>query len=295
MHEDVPIDTHVLSYLLAAPQGDSDSVLRSSASMDDQVRDMATTTRFQSPRSWEDDESLTVDTPPRPVSSKPTPTAQPSISHAIKSFEEIVALSPNGGIPSRGVFKGPCASASQNFWSYPDTDTTKEEDFLDPAHAAPGFDSRTDTLLCNSIDNSTTPGSPQSVNVPLSPHGEHSPAMGRDGSRPLPPVSPSWYHGGGWGLIPVPERAQRHPFAEGFEPPRWRMISVHVLLCVIAYPLLLICTVVATKGKTLFWTRLVVGLGCGIVGFCLGLSLLALGKAFFEAASEWLSVAWWYF
>ena len=66
---------------------------------------------------------------------------------------------------------------------------------------------------------------------------------------------------------------------------------IHVLMCVVAYPLLTITTVVATKGKTLFWTRFVVGLGCGIVGFALGLSLLALGKAFLEAASKWLSVA----
>jgi hypothetical protein len=34
-------------------------------------------------------------------------------------------------------------------------------------------------------------------------------------------------------------------------------------------------------------TRLIVSLGCGLVGFWLALSLLALGKAYLEAASEY--------
>jgi len=174
--------------------------------------------------------------------------------------------------------------------------TAKQEDRIlndaidNPSDPSPGLDSRTESILGNGTDDPGTLGSPQIVNVPLSPHRGPSPRMGRGGSGSSPPVFPPWYRSGGRGLIPVPERAERHPFAESFEPPRWRMISVHLLLCVIAYPLLLITTVVATKGKTLFWTRLVVGLGCGIVGFTLGLSLLALGKAFFEAASKWLDV-----
>ena len=63
---------------------------------------------------------------------------------------------------------------------------------------------------------------------------------------------------------------------------------IHVLMCVIAYPLLTITAVMA-KGKTLFWARFIVGVGCGIVGFGLGWSLKALGKAFLEAASKLLT------
>ena len=56
-------------------------------------------------------------------------------------------------------------------------------------------------------------------------------------------------------------------------------------MCVIAYPLLMIIAAVA-GGRALFWTRFVVALGCGILGFGLGFGLMAPGKAFLEAASK---------
>lgn len=81
---------------------------------------------------------------------------------------------------------------------------------------------------------------------------------------------------------------RRHPFAKNFELPHWKRILVHVLLCLVAYPLLTVFTIIA-RDRPLFWTRLIVGLGCGVVGFSLGLSLLGLGKAFLEAASTYMS------
>lgn len=82
----------------------------------------------------------------------------------------------------------------------------------------------------------------------------------------------------------LPHAKKTHPFAQGFESPNWRLLAVHTFLCIIAYPILLFVVFVA-RDKALFWTRFVVSMGCGITGFCLGLSLLQLGKSFLEAAS----------
>ncbi|KAL0961471.1 hypothetical protein HGRIS_006415 [Hohenbuehelia grisea] len=81
-----------------------------------------------------------------------------------------------------------------------------------------------------------------------------------------------------------PQRTRRHPFAQWFEPPDWRWILLHVLLCLVAYPSLWLFVFLA-KNKSLFWTRAFVGVGCGIVGFWLGWSLINLGRAFVEAAA----------
>ncbi|KAF9268361.1 hypothetical protein L218DRAFT_854066 [Marasmius fiardii PR-910] len=85
--------------------------------------------------------------------------------------------------------------------------------------------------------------------------------------------------------IPSPSKGRRHPYASnGFEPPQWKKIIFHVFLCAVSYPFLLLVTVLA-KGRTLFWCRVIVGIGCGLVGVSLGLSLLELAKAFLEAAT----------
>ncbi|KAL0949830.1 hypothetical protein HGRIS_009865 [Hohenbuehelia grisea] len=81
-----------------------------------------------------------------------------------------------------------------------------------------------------------------------------------------------------------PPPAREHPFSKSFEPPDWRLLVLHVAACVLAYPILLIFVLIA-KEKSLFWTRFIVSCGCGAVGFCLGLSLLNLGKSFLEAAT----------
>jgi len=265
---------------------------------------MTTTARFQSLRSWDDDESPTHPSP-RFMLSKPTPivtTRRGFESYPLQSFEEIVAVSPNRRISTQDAPKGPRAlSFRRSFGDYGDTDGEfrgKQDRILnnsvrDPSHvAAAKWHSRTDSVASSSTgDKSALLGSPQSINfVPFSPYKDSpSPGMGQGGIGPSPPVSPPWYRDS---VIPGRKRAKRHPFSESFEPPRWRIILIHVLMCIVAYPLLTITAVVATKGKTLFWTRLIVGLGCGIVGFALGLSLLALARAFLEAASKRLGVPW---
>ena len=83
----------------------------------------------------------------------------------------------------------------------------------------------------------------------------------------------------------LPKPVKRHPFAQGFEPPDWRMLILHTVLCVTAYPILLIFATIAYN-KTLFWTRFLVGGGCGLVGVSLGLSLITLGRSHLEAASK---------
>ncbi|KAJ7087271.1 hypothetical protein B0H15DRAFT_843326 [Mycena belliarum] len=86
----------------------------------------------------------------------------------------------------------------------------------------------------------------------------------------------------------VPQSPRRHPFANGFEAPEWLFIVIHVFLCVAAYPVLLLFVVIGNH-RTLFWSRLAVGMGCGAVGVTLGLSLTRLGQRFLEAAT-WATV-----
>ncbi|KAJ7122886.1 hypothetical protein C8R44DRAFT_156846 [Mycena epipterygia] len=82
----------------------------------------------------------------------------------------------------------------------------------------------------------------------------------------------------------LPKPPRRHPFARGFEAPEWRFIVIHVAFCVLAYPVLMAFVAIANH-KTIFWSRVVVGVGCGALGVALGLSLSRLGQRFFEAAT----------
>ncbi|KAG7096538.1 hypothetical protein E1B28_003965 [Marasmius oreades] len=87
--------------------------------------------------------------------------------------------------------------------------------------------------------------------------------------------------------FPSPSKARRHPIpfaSKGFEPPEWKKIILHVFLCVVSYPFLLLVIAIANE-RTIFWCRTIVGIGCGIVGVSLGLSLMELAKAFLEAAT----------
>ncbi|KAJ7290676.1 hypothetical protein C8J57DRAFT_1276271 [Mycena rebaudengoi] len=81
-----------------------------------------------------------------------------------------------------------------------------------------------------------------------------------------------------------PRPPRRHPFAGGFEAPEWKVILFHVAFCAISYPVLFVFVVVANN-KTLFWSRLLVGLGCGAIGVALGIMLARLGQRFLEAAT----------
>jgi hypothetical protein len=84
------------------------------------------------------------------------------------------------------------------------------------------------------------------------------------------------------GRFPKPQA--RHPFAKNFEVPQWRKLAMHTGLCVLSYPFLLIFVIMG-QGQNLFWSRLLVGAGCGIVGVMLGLSLVQLARGVLEAAS----------
>jgi hypothetical protein len=112
--------------------------------------------------------------------------------------------------------------------------------------------------------------------------GVSTPSGDESFAKPLP--SPSLFPRG------LPRPPEQHPFAEGFEAPIWTHLLIHVGLCLVAYPLLIIFTVIA-RNKSLFWTRFIVSMGCGLIGLSLGLSLLRLGKRFLESASEWCDVA----
>jgi hypothetical protein len=85
--------------------------------------------------------------------------------------------------------------------------------------------------------------------------------------------------------VPTASPKRKHPFSEWFERPKWKTLLVHIFLCLVTYPLLMIVVVIA-ENRSLFWTRFIVGLGCGLVGAGLSLSVLALGKSYIEAASR---------
>ncbi|KAG6915382.1 hypothetical protein DXG01_011754 [Tephrocybe rancida] len=108
------------------------------------------------------------------------------------------------------------------------------------------------------------------------------PSTYSDHDRPSKiPESPPFY--------PAPAKARsirgKHPFANGFEVPHWKQILLHTALCLVSYPILLAVTLIA-RNKSIFWTRFIVGVGCGFVGLYLGYSLLTLAKCHLEAASE---------
>lgn len=83
------------------------------------------------------------------------------------------------------------------------------------------------------------------------------------------------------------EQAQRVPtsgFYSHFEPTDWRGIAMHAGFCFVGYPfLLLVC--LAASNKTLFWARVIVGIGCGLLGFCLGLNPYRFARRYLEAGS----------
>ncbi|SJL11073.1 uncharacterized protein ARMOST_14474 [Armillaria ostoyae] len=86
------------------------------------------------------------------------------------------------------------------------------------------------------------------------------------------------------GASPIGEQQKYHTVEKWFEALEWPKIIIHVILCLIAYPILTVFVVIA-RNKTLFWSRLFVSVGCGAIGFALGLSLLSLARPFLEAAT----------
>lgn len=70
-----------------------------------------------------------------------------------------------------------------------------------------------------------------------------------------------------------------------FERPDYLHILAHAIFCCIAYPIIYVGTV-ATKGKSLFWARVIVGLWCAGIGVVIGWSLVAFATKYAEAASK---------
>ncbi|KAJ3509093.1 hypothetical protein NLJ89_g5402 [Agrocybe chaxingu] len=81
---------------------------------------------------------------------------------------------------------------------------------------------------------------------------------------------------------------KEHPFAKDFEVPQWSKFAWHTGFCGLAYPVLLLFVRLA-QDRTLFWARLFTGVGCGVIGLILGISLLKLARGILEAAT-WATV-----
>lgn len=83
---------------------------------------------------------------------------------------------------------------------------------------------------------------------------------------------------------------RKHPFSKLYEVPEWISLLIHTFLCVVSYPVL-VAFVQIVKGRTLFWTRVIVGIGSGITGVLLGRSLLQLSRRHLEATGVSLTIS----
>lgn len=90
-------------------------------------------------------------------------------------------------------------------------------------------------------------------------------------STPLPrsPVPRGLTGGRGW--------------LERFEPAPTLPLVIHTVLCLVSFPIVMYLTPLA-DGLAMFWTRVIVGGICGLVGLSLGVSLLDLSRRGIEAA-----------
>lgn len=79
-------------------------------------------------------------------------------------------------------------------------------------------------------------------------------------------------------------RRRRGFFGNAWEAPQWRLLAIHFSFCALTYPCLLFF-IAMSRDKSLFWTRVFVGAGCGVMGFALDLSLMALAEGIMEACS----------
>ncbi|KAF9033113.1 hypothetical protein BJ165DRAFT_758466 [Panaeolus papilionaceus] len=77
---------------------------------------------------------------------------------------------------------------------------------------------------------------------------------------------------------------KRHPFSDRFESPPFYLLMLHFFFCLMTYPVLFIAAMAATR-RTLFWARVIVGMGCSIMGFSLSFTLVGLTQALIEAAT----------
>ena len=80
------------------------------------------------------------------------------------------------------------------------------------------------------------------------------------------------------------KKPRRHPFSKHYEAPDWGRVFRHFVLCGLTYPILL-GFAIAANGKTITTSRLIVGIGCTILGFFVGGNLLALARYIIEAVS----------
>lgn len=77
----------------------------------------------------------------------------------------------------------------------------------------------------------------------------------------------------------------RHPvWPELFEPIHWPPLIFLTVLVIFTYPMLFLSAFIA-EGRTLFWTRFIVGAAASFIGFVLGLALMQIGKRILEAAT----------
>ena len=107
----------------------------------------------------------------------------------------------------------------------------------------------------------------------------YDPFLSPDPQRSSPPE----YHDFNY----IPKEPPKSGFYAYFEPTDWKGIIMHIVFTLVAYPfLILIC--LAASNKILFWSRVIVGAGCGILGFCLGYNPYRFARRYLEAGSAFI-------
>ncbi|KLO16745.1 hypothetical protein SCHPADRAFT_847669 [Schizopora paradoxa] len=69
-----------------------------------------------------------------------------------------------------------------------------------------------------------------------------------------------------------------------FEATDWKSILIHTVAVACAYPFLILVCLLASN-KTLFWSRVIVGFGCGILAFALGRTPFCAARRYLEAST----------
>ncbi|KAF9031325.1 hypothetical protein BJ165DRAFT_1599306 [Panaeolus papilionaceus] len=77
---------------------------------------------------------------------------------------------------------------------------------------------------------------------------------------------------------------KHHPLSRAYEAPPVTLFFFHASLCLITYPVLSVTARYATS-QTIFWARVVVGIGCNIMGFFLSITLVGIAGNLVEAAA----------
>ena len=81
-----------------------------------------------------------------------------------------------------------------------------------------------------------------------------------------------------------PRTRQKNGFYSYFEKTDWNGIVMHTIFCFVAYPFLIALCALASD-RSIFWARVIVGGGCGVLGYALAFYPYRFATRYLEAGS----------